>query len=100
MAARSLNRKRCCNGPRNRVPEAPKRSSVGVNVSEGGLEPPRPIRALAPQASASAIPPLGPARQPYLSPSGRLDRRPERSGKLHGASLYTEPAPYAEAESM
>src|SRR5262245_55024863 len=28
-------------------------------VSEGGLEPPRPIRALAPQASASAIPPLG-----------------------------------------
>ena len=30
-----------------------------VNVSEGGLEPPRPCRALAPQASASAIPPLG-----------------------------------------
>ena len=30
-----------------------------VNVSEGGLEPPRPLRALAPQASASAIPPLG-----------------------------------------
>jgi hypothetical protein len=28
-------------------------------VSEGGLEPPHPIRALAPQASASAIPPLG-----------------------------------------
>jgi site-specific DNA recombinase len=28
-------------------------------VSEGGLEPPRPCRALAPQASASAIPPLG-----------------------------------------
>jgi site-specific DNA recombinase len=32
-------------------------------VSEGGLEPPRPYRALAPQASASAIPPLGPAHQ-------------------------------------
>jgi len=30
-------------------------------VSEGGLEPPRPLRALAPQASASAIPPPGPA---------------------------------------
>jgi hypothetical protein len=30
-------------------------------VSEGGLEPPRPCRALAPQASASAIPPLGPS---------------------------------------
>ena len=28
-------------------------------VSEGGLEPPRPMRALAPQASSSAIPPLG-----------------------------------------
>ena len=28
-------------------------------MSEGGLEPPRPTRALAPQASASAIPPLG-----------------------------------------
>ncbi len=28
-------------------------------VSEGGLEPPRPLRALAPQASASAIPPPG-----------------------------------------
>ena len=27
-------------------------------VSKGGLEPPRPLRALAPQASASAIPPL------------------------------------------
>ena len=26
-----------------------------VTVREGGLEPPRPIRALAPQASASAI---------------------------------------------
>ena len=26
----------------------------GFNVSEGGLEPPCPIRALAPQASASA----------------------------------------------
>ena len=34
-------------------------------VSEGGLEPPRPMRALAPQASASAIPPLGPARPLY-----------------------------------
>src|SRR2546430_7737637 len=34
-------------------------------VSEGGLEPPRPLRALAPQASASAIPPLGPARPLY-----------------------------------
>ena len=28
-------------------------------MSEGGLEPPRPLRALAPQASASAIPPPG-----------------------------------------
>ena len=28
-------------------------------VSGGGLEPPRPLRALAPQASASAIPPPG-----------------------------------------
>jgi Recombinase len=31
----------------------------GKRVSEGGLEPPRPLRTLAPQASASAIPPLG-----------------------------------------
>ena len=29
-------------------------SSWGINVSEGGLEPPCPLRALAPQASASA----------------------------------------------
>jgi site-specific DNA recombinase len=35
--------------------------SWGNDVSEGGLEPPRPLRALAPQASASAIPPPGPA---------------------------------------
>src|SRR3954447_15065000 len=33
--------------------------TVGIRfVSKGGLEPPRPLRALAPQASASAIPPL------------------------------------------
>src|SRR6266566_460906 len=32
-----------------------------LRVSEGGLEPPPPVRGLAPQASASAIPPLGPA---------------------------------------
>lgn len=44
------------------------RSSTGTSdvagchesVSEGGLEPPPPSRGLAPQASASAIPPLGP----------------------------------------
>jgi hypothetical protein len=42
-------------------------------VSEGGLEPPRPIRALAPQASASAIPPPGLTLPPYLS---RLDDSP------------------------
>lgn len=41
-------------------------------VSEGGLEPPRPIRALAPQASASAIPPPGPARPAYPVSRGDL----------------------------
>ena len=41
----------------------PTPSMYVVVVSEGGLEPPRPTRALAPQASASAIPPLGPAGQ-------------------------------------
>src|SRR5262249_12698050 len=41
-------------------PGHPRRGRVCVRfVPEGGLEPPRPIRALAPQASASAIPPLG-----------------------------------------
>ena len=39
----------------------PQPSVCVVNVSEGGLEPPPPCRGLAPQASASAIPPLGPA---------------------------------------
>ncbi len=38
----------------------PKPSMCVVVVSGGGLEPPRPCRALAPQASASAIPPPGP----------------------------------------
>src|ERR1700712_5240355 len=36
-------------------------------VSEGGLEPPPPTRGLAPQASASAIPPLGPAGRAYVT---------------------------------
>ncbi len=42
-------------------------------VSGGGLEPPRPLRALAPQASASAIPPpgLGGLTGPGRSPSAR-----------------------------
>ena len=37
----------------------PTSSVCVVSVSEGGLEPPPPSRGLAPQASASAIPPLG-----------------------------------------
>jgi site-specific DNA recombinase len=37
----------------------PTSSVCVVFVSEGGLEPPPPSRGLAPQASASAIPPLG-----------------------------------------
>src|SRR5437762_1858373 len=66
-------------------------------VSEGGLEPPRPIRALAPQASASAIPPLGPARPLYPRPSGRtLTARPAarvaRGLTVHGRRVPT-PAP-------
>ncbi len=45
--------------------------SVGVVVvSEGGLEPPRPFRALAPQASASAIPPPGRTRGRVPSAGG------------------------------
>ena len=45
-----------------------------ARVSGGGLEPPRPLRALAPQASASAIPPPGqggprrPSRRPLSAP--------------------------------
>lgn len=63
-------------------------SSCGNNVSEGGLEPPHPIRVLAPQASASAIPPPGPTRSAYLAdqmifPSGG------RHGGPHGELLYT-----------
>jgi site-specific DNA recombinase len=37
----------------------PTSSVCVVSVSEGGLEPPPPCRGLAPQASASAVPPLG-----------------------------------------
>ena len=37
----------------------PRKPRVSLDVSGGGLEPPRPLRALAPQASASAIPPPG-----------------------------------------
>src|SRR2546430_7216768 len=51
-------------------------------VSGGGLDPPRPLRALAPQASASAIPPLGPARPLY--PAGRprdTDVQAARAGR-------------------
>src|SRR5213076_1249731 len=63
-------------------------------VSEGGLEPPRPMRALAPQASASAIPPLGPARPLYPWPAGRtLDARPAgrvaRGLTVHGRRVPT-----------
>ena len=49
--------------PGERIAQLSIRPRGVVNVSEGGLEPPRPTRALAPQASASAIPPLGPAAQ-------------------------------------
>src|SRR5918998_6841787 len=54
-----------------------------ARVSEGGLEPPPPTRGLAPQASASAIPPLGLAgsriahtlrAHPTGPPSGRKIR--------------------------
>jgi hypothetical protein len=46
--------------------------AVGIgSVSEGGLEPPRPLRALAPQASASAIPPPGPTCPRYPVSCGR-----------------------------
>jgi hypothetical protein len=38
-----------------------------LSVSGGGLEPPRPVRALAPQASASAIPPPGRATCEFSS---------------------------------
>src|SRR3954462_5804654 len=60
-------------------------------VSEGGLEPPRPIRALAPQASASAIPPPGPARSPvgparacllYTAAELGTQRHPVHAGDL------------------
>src|SRR4051812_16186938 len=44
-------------------------TALGVR---GGLEPPPPTRGLAPQASASAIPPLGPAvREPTRRPTRR-----------------------------
>src|SRR5262249_50807069 len=47
----------------------PRQASVcgGRYVSGGGLEPPRPVRALAPQASASAIPPPGRATCEFSS---------------------------------
>jgi hypothetical protein len=53
-----------------------------VGVSEGGLEPPPPYRGLAPQASASAIPPLGPAARPRGRLVGRIAdaRRAPRRG--------------------
>ena len=47
---------------------------VSLIVSGGGLEPPRPLRALAPQASASAIPPPG---QVPGRPSDEALLRPE-----------------------
>ena len=62
--------------------------SCSKTVSEGGLEPPRPIRALAPQASASAIPPPGPALSSLpCRPRWSTIRRPP-SGP-HGELLYT-----------
>ena len=45
---------------RNRVSAVQRGIFTSREVSGGGLEPPRPLRALAPQASASAIPPPGP----------------------------------------
>jgi hypothetical protein len=58
-------------------------------VSEGGLEPPRPIRALAPQASASAIPPPGPARRRYRSAA---ERSPSSSCPAGRTGHYCTPA--------
>lgn len=80
-----------------------------VIVSGGGLEPPRPVRALAPQASASAIPPpgrvhptlpvrlggsqqrtTGPARHavPDCTPPAPERRR---GGRFHGCTRTWEP---------
>src|SRR5699024_4425838 len=51
---------------------------VSSSVSGGGLEPPRPLRALAPQASASAIPPPGQV-VPLARGSGQRRTRLARS---------------------
>ena len=53
----------------------PTSSVCVVSVSEGGLEPPPPCRGLAPQASASAIPPLGHFNTEDIAPLGRRTER-------------------------
>ena len=66
-------------------------------VSRGGLEPPRPLRALAPQASASAIPPPGrgdarargiPAARETLARCAR-PKRPAAAGAGAGRPRHT-----------
>ncbi len=75
-------------------------------VSEGGLEPPHPIRVLAPQASASAIPPPGPALRPLQSRTraSTLSSAPVRAAQVetlhdpHAPSQPPPPSPRVAAE--
>ena len=68
-------------------------------VSGGGLEPPRPLRALAPQASASAIPPprRGDARGSWESLAARrnVSTGPEPKDQTGGRAAG-RPAAYAD----
>src|SRR5665811_2103838 len=74
--------------PRNdKAPQACDLHRRGARcVSGGGLEPPRPLRALAPQASASAIPPPGPSTARVL-----LGARATRGNDSTHASRFSNP---------
>ena len=69
-----------------------------AGVSEGGLEPPHPIRALAPQASASAIPPLG--RRATHGHAARLLYTPPPGVRTVVASASASRSPAAADRAM
>src|SRR5262245_59505736 len=83
----AAGRERAGKGGQLRVTTHPKnKQGCRKLVSKGGLEPPRPLRALAPQASASAIPPLRRDHRGPATGTGPVAVRRRRRTTIHATS--------------